>query len=400
MDNQESENVIEEKTFAEMMAETPPEKDRLRPGQKVQAVIVKIAPEWIFIDLGGKSEGHVDRKEFLDEEGNLTVKEGDTMNVYFLSSRNNEKLFTSKIGRGEAAKAFLEDAWRSGIPVEGKMTKEVKGGAEVLLAGNVRVFCPFSQTGLSRGENVADHVGQTMLFKIVEYAEGGRNIIVSHREIMKEERAKAKEELKETLQEGMVVPGKVMSLHKFGAFVDIGGVQGLLPLSEVSWKRDEDIKGLLAVGDTISVSILKLDWEKDKITLSLKATLPDPWASIEQNFPQGTCLKGRVSSLTNFGAFVTLEAGVEGLIHISKLGKGKRIKHAEEILAKGQEVEVCIEAIDSEKKRLSLSLAADEAEAQEEKVDDFQKYLEEAKPTTLGSLGEALKAKLPSKPKR
>ncbi len=397
MDNREIKNDLEEKTFAELMAETPPERDRLKPGQRVKAVIVKISPEWIFIDLGGKSEGHVDRKEFLDSEGNLTVKEGDTVAVYFLSSKNNEKLFTSKISRGEAARAFLEDAWENGIPVEGKVARETKGGLEVLVAGSVRAFCPFSQTGLARGENVREYLGKTLLFKIVEYGEGGRNIVLSHREILKEEKAKIKESLKEVLKVGDIVQGKVMSLHKFGAFVDIGGVQGLLPLSEVSWRKDEDIKTVLAVGDVISVSILKLDWEADKITLSLKATLPDPWKNLQQTFPKGTCLRGRVSSLTNFGAFVTLEAGVEGLIHISKLGKGKRIKHAEEVLAKGQEVDVCIDAIDSEKKRISLSLATVGSEGEEEKVDDFQKYLEEAKPTSLGSLGEALKAKYPQK---
>src|SRR3990172_540702 len=156
MDNQEEKGSTEEKSFAELMAESELGKDRLRPGQKVQAVIVKISPEWIFIDLGSKSEGYLDRKEFLDPEGNLTVKEGDTVDVYFLAVKNNEKLFTRKIGRGEAEKAFLEDAWRNGIPLEGKIGKETKGGLEVLLAGNVRAFCPFSQTGIPRGENIAD----------------------------------------------------------------------------------------------------------------------------------------------------------------------------------------------------------------------------------------------------
>ena len=405
MDNQEPEEIIEEKTFAEFLAENPLEKEWLQPGQKVQAHIVKIAPEWIFIDLGGKSEGHLDRKEFLDAEGNLTVKEGDAINVYFLSSRNNEKLFTSKIGRGDAAKAFLEDAWHNGIPIEGKIAKETKGGLEVIIAGDVRAFCPFSQSGLARGENTADYLGKTLLFKILEFAEQGRNIVVSHREILQEEKAKQKEDLKDVLKEGMIVPGKVMSLHNFGAFIDIGGIQGLLPLSEIGWDRSADINSLLKVGDALSLSILKLDWEADKITLSLKANLADPWTTIEKNFSKGACLTGRVSSLTNFGAFVTLEAGVEGLIHISKLAKGKRIKHASEILEKGQSVEVCIEAIDVEKKRISLSpVNREETEgaepgAAQDKVEDLQKYMGETKSTSFGSLGDLLKAKYSPKSK-
>ena len=401
MDNQEQQGIIEEKSFAEFMAENPVEKEWLQPGQKVQARVVNISPEWIFIDLGGKSEGYLDRKEYLDPEGNLTVKEGETLTVHFLSSRNNEKLFTSKIGRGDAAKAYLEEAWHSGIPIEGRISKETKGGLEVLIAGDVRAFCPFSQTGLARTENIADYLGKTLPFKITEYAEQGRNVIISHREILQEEKAKQKEGLKEILKEGMIVTGKVMSLHNFGAFVDIGGIQGLLPLSEIGWDRGAEINSLLTVGDVLSLSILKLDWEADKISLSLKANMVDPWTNIEKNFSKGACITGHVSSLTNFGAFVTLEAGVEGLLHISKLAKGKRIKHASEVLAKGQSVEVRIEAIDAEKKRISLALATGDVEGtekagtegNEDKVEDLLKYLGEAKATSFGSLGDLLKTK-------
>ncbi len=403
MDNQEEIENAEEKTFAELMAESALTKDHLRPGQRVQALIVKISPEWIFIDLGSKSEGYLDRKEFLDDDGNLTVKEGDTVDVFFLTVKNNEKLFTRKISRGEAAKAFLEDAWRNGIPLEGKIGRETKGGLEVLLAGNVRAFCPFSLTGIPRGENIADYIGKTLLFKILEYAEGGRKVILSRRAILDEEKAKLKEELRKTLKEGMIVKGRVTSLHNFGAFVDIGGIQGLLPTSEIGWRRGEETASIISVGDLIDVSIMKLDWINDKITLSRKATLPDPWANIERDFPLGARFLGRVSSLTNFGAFVSLGDGIEGLIHISKLGKGKRIKHSSEVLAKGQELEVTIEAIDREKKRLSLSLTdgdrADLKDKDEEK-DYLAQHREESKSATFGSLGDVMKSKNPSKTNR
>lgn len=397
MNNQETEEIMEEKSFAEFMAENPVEREWLHPGQRVNAAIVKITPEWIFIDLGSKSEGHLDGKEFLDGEGNLTVKEGDTIRAYFLSSRNNEKLFTTRVGIGNAGKAHLEDAWRSGIPVEGRIAKETKGGLEVVIAGDVRAFCPFSQTGLPRSENISEYLGKTLPFKITEYGENGRNIVISHRTILEEEKTKQKEVLKEILKEGMTVQGKVMSIHNFGAFVDVGGIQGLLPLSEIGWNRTEEIKDVLAVGDELSLSILKLDWAADKITLSRKAVLPDPWANIESSFPKGSCHSGRVTSLTDFGAFVTLETGVDGLVHISKLAKGKRIKHTGEVLAKGQTVEVRIETVDAEKKRISLSLVGSEGEENEEKTDDYRKYLG-GPSRSLGSWGDMLKGKARVKP--
>lgn len=403
MENQEEIHQADEKSFAELMAESPLGKERLRPGQKVRAVIVKIAPEWVFIDLGSKSEGYLDKKEFLDSEGNLTVKEGDTVEVFFLAVKNTEKLFTRKIGRGEAAKAYLEEAWRNGIPLEGKITLETKGGLEVLIAGDSRAFCPYSQTGFSKGENVADYIGKKLPFKIIEYGENGRKLIISRRIILDEERAKHKEDLKQSLQEGMIIEGRVMSLHNFGAFIDLGGVQGLLPNSELAWQRDEDVNHQLAVGDLLSLAILKLDWAADRITLSRKATLPDPWSATEGRYPPGSRLRGRVASLTNFGAFVALESGLEGLIHISKLAKGKHIKHASEVLSKGQAIEVIVESLDSEKKRLSLTMATAELEGEEDKEDGkdyLQQYLDTNKTATFGSFGDALKGKYPSKLKR
>ena len=158
--NQKMEEEGDEKSFAELLGESEPDRGWLKPGQRVEAVIVKVTPEWVFIDVGGKHEGYLDRREFIDAEGNLTVKEGQTIRAYFLSSQHNEKLFSTKVGAGEAGRAFLEDAWRSGIPVEGLVEKEVKGGFEIKVAGDIRGFCPFSQRGLFRVETPADWVGQ------------------------------------------------------------------------------------------------------------------------------------------------------------------------------------------------------------------------------------------------
>lgn len=390
-------NGDEGKSFAELFNESGAIQGRFSPGERVDAVVVKVTPEWVFIDIGGKNEGYLDIKEFSDADGNVTVKEGETVRAYFLYSKNNEKLFSTKIGKGDAGRAFLEDAAQSGMPVEGLIEKEVKGGFEVRITGDVRAFCPFSQTGLFRTDAPADFVGQRMNFRIIEYKENGRNIIVSRRALLEEERAKNKELLKESLREGAVVKGTVVSLQKYGAFVDIGGIQALLPISEIAWGHVDDISEKLSVGQEIEAAILKIDWANDKISLSLRSILPDPWDKAAVEFPIGMTLTGTVARLTKFGAFVTLSPGVDGLIHISRLGRGKRITHPSEVLKEGQGVEVKIENIDREAKRISL-LPADEIvetvqDDKREGPDDFRKYMVKDS-GAMGSLGDLLKKKL------
>jgi small subunit ribosomal protein S1 len=387
----------EEKSFAELLGESQFERKSFKPGEKIDAVIVNISPEWIFIDLGGKTEGYLDRQELMDRDGNLTVKEGDTLSAYFLSSERSEKLFTTKVG-GESARTYLEEAWANGIPLEGIVDKETKGGFEVKIAGSLRGFCPYSQMSLKKIHQASDYVGKSFLFTISEYGENGRNLILSRRSILEEEQKKRREELKGILREGMLTNGTVTSIQKFGAFVDIGGIQGLLPISEIGWDRTEDIEKRFTVGQEVQAIIIKLDWAKDRITLSLKETLPDPWENIEEKFPGGSYRTGTVSRLTDFGAFVTLEPGVDGLIHISKLNAGKQKKHARQILSKDQSVEVKIESVDPGKRRISLALA-DAGEKEEEKTqqkDDYRKYTGKDS-RSFGSLGDLLKQKAKKK---
>lgn len=396
-DNQQDlEGQGEEKSFAELLDESEPDRGRLKPGQRVEGMIVKITPEWVFIDVGGKNEGFLDRKEFVDGEGNLTVEEGQTIKAYFLSSQRNERLFTTKLSSGEAGRAFLEDAWKGGIPVEGSVEREVKGGFEVKVAGDTRGFCPFSQMGLYRIANGADWVGKRLLFKILEFGERGRNVILSHRAILEAEQAKRKETLKTELKEGMMVKGTVVSLQKFGAFVELGGVQALIPISEIAWEHITDISEKLTVGQEVEAMILRLDWERDRISLSLRSSLPDPWVQVETAFPEGSSLTGTVARLTKFGAFVTLMPGVDGLIHISKLGQGKRISHPSEVLKEGEAVAVTVEKIDREGKRISLTLTGAYEEQKAEEIEDFGNYVGKA-PGSFGSLGDALQKRMDEK---
>jgi len=384
-----------EENFADMFEKSFKKQGRLEPGQMVEAMIVKITGEWIFLDLGGKGEGYLDRKELADEAGNLTVKEGDTVRAYFQSSANNEMHFTTKIGSGPGKQNQLEDAWRNGIPVEGTVAKEVKGGFEVKVGGTIRAFCPFSQMGLRRDEPQAEIIGRSLSFNIAEFSENGRNIVLSRRAILEGEREDKKRELQASLKEGMKVRGKVTSIQKFGAFVDIGGVEGLLPVSEIAWSRTEKVGDVLSVGQEVEVILKKLDWEQERFSFSLKDALPDPWDLVVDNYSPGSYHTGTISRLAPFGAFVTLAQGVDGLIHISKLGGGRRLSHPREVVKEGQSVEVQIEAVDREKRKISLALA-EIRRAEEEEAATIKEYKQQATeaPQNLGSFGELLKAKM------
>ena len=393
--NQEEQNIsdpAEEQSFAELFEKSQKEPVWLKPGQKVEALVVKISPEWIFLDLGGKHEGYLDKKEFINKEGQITVQEGETIQAYFLSSRQNEKLFTTKIGAGDSGRIYLEDAWRNGIPVEGVVDREVKGGFEVRIAGTLRGFCPFSQMGLGRIDRPADYVGQRRPFIITEYGERGRNVILSNRIILEKEQQATRETMMKSLQEGQIVKGKIVSLQKFGAFVDIGGMQGLLPMSEIAWGRIENINDALKVGEEVEVAILNVDRAKDRISLSLKKLLADPWEKVESSYPEGSIHGGKVTRLTKFGAFITLEPGVDGLLHISRMGAGKRVSHAGDVLKEGDSIEIKIEKLDKTAKRLSLVLAEHDAVKEpQEAPEDYRQFIKKKTQDSFGSLGDQLK---------
>lgn len=397
-DDMENNDAAGEESFAELLAKSLVDAGRLEPGQKVEATVLKITGDWIFVDVGQKGEGVVDKKELLDADGQLKVAEGERIPVYFLSSRGGEMRFTARVG-GDAGPGQLEEAWRGGIPVDGLVEKEVKGGFEVKVAGR-RAFCPFSQIAL-RGGSPEEFVGRHLAFRIAQYGEGGRNIVLSRRALLEEERARQKEALKGTLREGQTVQGKVTRIQDFGAFIDIGGVEGLLPVSEVGWGRVEDIRDRLHEGQEVEVAVKAIDWERERFTFSLRETLADPWQEAVGSYPEGSCHRGRVSRLAPFGAFVTLEEGIDGLLHISKLGAGRRLSHPREAVKEGEVLEVKIEQVDRESRRISLSLAEVSRAAEEEAqtLETFRRQAEEA-PKGMGTLGDLLKAKLAQKDKK
>ncbi|MGL1932977.1 MAG: 30S ribosomal protein S1 [Desulfotalea sp.] len=372
----------------------------IKLGQKIKARVVGVSPETTFIDIGGKSEGVINTSEFTDKDGSITVEIGDDVEVYFLQNKAQSKLFTRKIGSGSDI-SHLEEAWRSGIPVEGIVKEEIKGGFEITLGGNNRAFCPFSQMSLRRVEDpAAKYVGTTMIFQINKIEENGRNIVVSARAVEEEARAELKEQLVKTLVEGQTIAGEVTSIREFGAFVDIGGMDGLIPISEIGWSRVDKVEEHFHVGQKIDAIVKSIDWDKDRISLSYKETLQDPWDEAITKFDIGSTLPGKVVRLAQFGAFVNLMEGVDGLIHISKLGAGRRINHPREVIEVDQELEVKIDGIDRDARRISLAPAdyvSTESEEQKEK-DSYKKYEEQqGNSSSMGNLGQLLQAKLAEK---
>lgn len=343
---------------------------RIQTDSKIEGTVVSIGSEWIFVDIGGKTEGAIAREELLDKSGELTVQVGDTIHAYVVSTKAGEILLSVKM-TAAASEDAIRGAHRSGVPVEGLVTAERKGGYSVTVLGK-QAFCPYSQIDVQSGGNPSEYIGNKFAFRIAEYSDRGRNIVLSRRALLDEERRQMAKELQKTLRPGDEVQGTVRKLAPFGAFVDIGGVEGLIPMSELAWFRVNDASDILTTGESVTVRVLDLDWANNRISLSLKQTTEDPWTAAAGRYPEDTVLEGTVTKLMNFGAFVQLEPGVEGLIHISNLGAGRRINHPKEVVSEGERVEVRIISVDQASHRIGLELrhpagedASDAVELQE-----------------------------------
>jgi small subunit ribosomal protein S1 len=331
----------------------------LREGQTIDGRIVAIGPEVAFVDVGGKGEATIDIAELKDEDGRLEAAVGDRIQAVVVSTSGGLRL-SMKLARGAATARQLEDAFRSGLPVEGRIEKEVKGGYEVRIARQ-RAFCPFSQIDIARSEPSA-HIGKVYAFRIVEYKESGRNLIVSRRALLEEQQRADAEQVRKSIVAGAVVSGRVVSVREFGAFVDLGGgVQGLLHVSEMGWSRVTDPSGLVKPGDEITVKVLRVDHDaankdKQKISLGLKQLLDDPWATVHQRYAVGQVHTGRVTRLADFGAFVELEPGVEALAHASTFAPAGRTDAWAAEVPPGTRAAFEILSLDPEKKRIGVAL--------------------------------------------
>ena len=363
---------------------------RFEAGQTLEGTIVAIGPEVAFVDVGGKGEATIEIDELKDEDGALEVAIGDRVQAMVLSTGGGLRL-SRRLARGTVTDRQLEDAFRTGLPVEGKVEKEVKGGYEIRIARQ-RAFCPFSQIDVVRTEPSA-HIGKVYTFRIVEYKEGGRSIVVSRRALLEQEQRQSAAAVRAAIVPGAVISGRVVSVRDFGAFVDLGGgVQGLLHVSEMSWSRAADPSALVKTGDDITVTVLRADPvdpaqpDKQKISLSLKQLEADPWLKAGANYKVGQLLTGRVTRLAEFGAFVELEPGIEALAHASTFASTGRADEWAKQISPGQSAPFEIVSIDTEKRRIGVALIpADRQDAREysERAD--------AAPEGFGTLGDRLR---------
>ncbi len=365
-----------EERFEDLFQEKTVNKKKLQPGDRIEAVAAAISGENIFLDIGGKSEGVLKLAEFLDDEGNCTLNIGDPIKVFFVAQRGGEMAFTTQLGTGQASLQEIEDAYHAGIPVEGRVTKEIKGGFEIKVAGQ-RGFCPYSQMDIRRIEDPEEYIEKSLPFKVMEFGNKGRNIILSSRAVLEEQRQEQRQELEQTLEEGMRVSGTVTSIRDFGAFVDLGGVDGLIPISELAWGQTDRVEDILSRDQQVEVIIKRLDWDNDRISLSLRETTENPWTRVEENYPPGSIRQGTVSRLTTFGAFISLEPGVDGLLHISKIGSGRRIN----------------------KNRISLIPEDYKKEGDTTKEEAYTPPPQAEQPKSMGTLGDLLQAQLGGKKK-
>lgn len=331
---------------------------KLEIGEQIETEVVAVTDTTIFLDLSSKSEGVLDRAEFSDE--NLP-KEGDKIKVFFLGTQDGESRFTTKISGQNADKSMIENAFNSGIPVEGVVEKEIKGGYEIKIGGT-RAFCPYSQMGgrkNSSAEKSAEEnfVGRHLVFKIQEYKNEGRNIVVSNRAILQEQREQGILDLQARVVVGQNVSGKISALHDYGAFVDIGGFQALLPVSEISYERVQNIEDVLHVGQEITVQVIKADWKAERVSLSLKALQENPWNKAGAKYNEGTKVDGTISRVADFGVFVNLEPGIDGLVHVSELNQ-KPGTNLRKVFKAGEKMSVVVKSFDSQERRISLALAS------------------------------------------
>jgi small subunit ribosomal protein S1 len=328
----------------------------LAEGEVVHGIVLQINDSGVVVDVGYKSEGIINADEFRDATGQLTVKVGETVDVLLEKSEDKEGYVVLSKEKAEKMKIWddVERAYQERRVVTGRVIERVKGGLAVDIG--VRAFLPGSQVDLRPVRNLDSLRGQELRMRVIKVNKKRGNIVLSRKAVLEEENAGRKRETLEGLEDGKVMQGVVKNITEYGAFVDLGGLDGLLHITDMSWGRINHPSEVVTVGDEIQVQILKFDVESERVSLGLKQLKDDPWTTATEKYPTEMKVKGKVVSLTDYGAFVELEQGVEGLIHVSEMSWSKKVKHPSKILVVGQEVECQVLGIDQEAHRISLGL--------------------------------------------
>ena len=328
----------------------------VKPGGIVKGRVVGITSTHVLIDVGYKSEGQIPIHEFTDRQGNVQVNVGDDVDVFFDSSENEGGGIALSRLRAENLKIWeeLEKAFNEGSGVQGHIVGKVKGGFKVDVG--VPAFLPGSHVDIRPNRNLDRFIGTTDRFAILKFNRPRGNVVVSRRALLEKERDTLKKEILKVLEEGVILEGTVKNITGYGAFVDLGGIDGILHISDMSWGRISHPSEIVRVGDKLKVVVLKFDSEKERISLGMKQLTPDPWHTVAEKYPVGSRVQGKVISLMDYGAFVELESGIEGLVHISEMSWTRKIAHPSKILQVGQQVEVVVLNVDPGHRRISLGL--------------------------------------------
>jgi small subunit ribosomal protein S1 len=343
--------------FADMLAESfaKPQK-KLSVGDKIRGEILVLGKEDVFVSTGTNTDGSLSRRELIGEDGQLTHKVGDILDLYVTQVKRDE-IHVSRNATSKNLADDLEDAFDMMLPVEGKVVEICKGGVRVSIKGKI-AFCPISQLDFARTETGEEFVGKKLEFLVTQFSEGGRNIVVSRKKLLAESREVSHAAFGEEKREGTVVSGKVKKIEPFGAFVEISpGIEGLLHISEMAWSRVENPNDVVKVGQDIVVKVLKTENKdgKMKISLSLKQTTATPWENLPAHIIEGATVEGKVIRCMKFGAFVEVAPGLEGLVPLSEMSYTKRVMTSDELFKEGEKITVKIKEIHTDTKRMSLS---------------------------------------------
>jgi small subunit ribosomal protein S1 len=327
-----------------------------RPGDVLVGRVMLITRDNVIIDINYKCEGQVPLTEFLDGDGHPTIKEGDEVDVYFEGTETENGTVMLSHAKAEKFKIWreLDRAFQSETPVEGVVLGKVKGGLKVDIG--VPAFLPGSHVDIRPARNLDRYVGQRGRFQILKFNRARGNVVVSRRSVLERERASLKEQTLKVLEEGVILEGTVKNITDYGAFIDLGGLDGLLHITDMSWGRLSHPSEVLKVGEKVKVVVLKYDPQRERVSLGMKQIKPDPWTKVSEGYPPGTRVQGKVVSVTDYGAFVELEKGVEGLIHVSEMSWSKRAVHPSKVVTEGSTVEVQVLGVDEANRRISLGL--------------------------------------------
>ena len=329
----------------------------LEEGSLTTGEIVQIDDATVLVDVNFKSEGQIPTSEFRDIAGNITVKVGDKIDVYVVRKNEMEGTITLSFEKAKRMQVFdqLERVQENNETISGKIMRRIKGGYTVDIGG-VEAFLPGSHVDLRPVPDMDALVNQEYEFRVLKINRRRSNVIVSRRVLLEEERDNKRQQLLETLSEGQIVQGKAKNITEYGVFVDLGGLDGLLHITDMSWRRIRHPKELISLGQDLTLKVLSFDRENCKVSLGLKQLVPDPWEAISTRFPVNSKVVGKVTNLVDYGAFVELEPGVEGLVHISEMSWTRKLRHPSQLIHTGDEVEVVVLGVDAEKKRISLGM--------------------------------------------